>query len=265
MLALLLLLWVPVVMWLAQSVALKCLGWPLRWRIDSRGAPRKVRTTGRVVTQMALLAVIGIYPLLIHRTPWAYYAELLPGTPVANQLLQGAAASILFLCLLYAAWLLSGCLRIEVHQSPRRWGRRLALLVPTALFGAFMEELMFRGVLMADLLRSNPEGRLVAVGATALIFALAHYVRAVKRRWTFPGHVLLGILLSVAFLQTGTLWLPIGLHAGGILMIMGTRPFFEYRGPAWLTGASIFPFAGLFGLAGLLILIVFVWTRYGVP
>ncbi len=97
----------------------------------------------------------------------------------------------------------------------------------------------------------------------ALIFAGAHYVRAVKRRWTFPGHVLLGVLLCVAFLRTGSLWLPMGLHAGGIFMIMGIRPFVRYRGPAWLTGASIFPFAGVIGMAGLLLLTAFVSTYYG--
>ena len=74
---------------------------------------------------------------------------------------------------------------------------------------------------------------------------------------------MLGLLLAIAFLRTGTLWLPVGLHAGGILMIMGTRPFMRFRGPAWLTGASIFPFAGVVGIVGLGILTSFVAVYYG--
>jgi hypothetical protein len=46
-------------------------------------------------------------------------------------------------------------------------------------------------------------------------------------------------------------------------MIMGIRPFVRYRGPAWLTGASIFPFAGVIGMAGLILLTAFVSTYYG--
>ena len=137
------------------------------------------------------------------------------------------------------------------------------LLLPTAVFGAFVEELLFRGVVMRDLLRDMPSAPALAVGIAVVVFAAAHYVRPVKRRWTFPGHLMLGLLLCVAFLRTGSVWLATGFHAGGILMIMGTRPFFRYRGPAWITGASTFPFAGAVGMVGLAILTVFVASRYG--
>jgi membrane protease YdiL (CAAX protease family) len=156
-------------------------------------------------------------------------------------------------------------LQIDVHHSRRKWTRRLTMLAPTALFGAFVEELLFRGVVMADLLRTpalNPVGGVLM--ATA-VFAGAHYVRSVKRHWTLPGHVMLGLLLCIAFQRTGQLWLAAGLHAGGIMMIMAARPFVRYRGPAWLTGASIFPFAGVVGIAGLGILTVFVATHFGAP
>jgi membrane protease YdiL (CAAX protease family) len=100
------------------------------------------------------------------------------------------------------------------------------------------------------------------VALSTLVFAVAHYVRKVKRRWTFAGHIMLGLLLSVAFHQTGNLWLAIGLHAGGNFMILGTRPLITNRGPAWLTGASIFPYAGAAGVVGLGILTAFVVTHY---
>jgi hypothetical protein len=44
---------------------------------------------------------------------------------------------------------------------------------------------------------------------------------------------------------------------------MGVRPFIRYSGPAWLVGASVFPFAGALGVTALLLLILNVWLAYG--
>ena len=263
MTALAILLAVPLVMWLGQTAMLARHGLPIRWRIDARNAPRDVRTVGRLVTQASLLAAAVVYPVLIGESPLRYYARLLPADTSAWQLLHGAAASVLFLAVLLLVWVAADCLEVDTHQPRHRWQRRLMLLVPTALFGAFVEELLFRGVVMADLLRWFPQAQWFVVTASALIFCGSHYVRSVKRRWTFPGHLMLGVLLCAAFLRTGSLWLPAGLHAGGILMIMGTRPFLVSRGPSWLTGASVFPFAGVVGIAGLAILTAFIVTQYG--
>ncbi len=260
--AVLLLACVAPVMWLAQTVVLKLHGLPVRLRIDSGDAPRSVRLIGRIVTQASLASVILVYPLMCGESVRAYYASLLPVNS-AMHFGQGVAASVLFLCVLFGVWVVTDCIRIEVHQARRRWVRRLVLLLPTALFGAFVEELLFRGVVMRDLLHEMPRLPVLAIGVSVVVFAAAHYVRPVKRRWTFPGHLMLGLLLCVAFYETGNLWLAAGFHAGGILMIMGTRPFFRYRGPAWITGASTFPFAGVVGLLGLVVLTVFVASRYG--
>lgn len=265
MTALLLLAAVPIVMWGVQTVQLRATGMPIRWRIDADGAPKSVRTGGRIVTQVSLLGVILLYPLIRGEGILAYYRSLLPGGRIVLQFAHGAAAATLFLCVLFGVWLATRRLEIDIHHSRMKWMRRMILLLPTALFGAFVEELLFRGVVLADLLRTNLISTPVAIVIGAFIFAGAHYVRAVKRRWTFPGHVMLGVLLCIAFVRTGTLWLSTGLHAGGIFMIMGIRPFVRYRGPAWITGASIFPFAGVVGIAGLALLTGFVHRYYGSP
>ena len=262
MTALLLLASVPVIMWTMQTILLRAFGMPVRWRIDADGAPKGVRAGGRIATQVSLFAIILAYPLIQGKRTLDYYQSLLPPGPALLQFVHGAAASVLFLCVLFGVWLATGRLEIDIHHSRKKWMRRLALLIPTALFGAFLEELLFRAVLLNDLLRlSIPPPMAIFLGA--LIFAGAHYVRAVKRRWTFPGHVMLGLLLGIAFVQTRSLWLPAGLHAGGILAIMGAPPFVRYRGPAWITGASIFPFAGVVGIAGLALLTGFVHRYYG--
>ncbi len=78
MTAVLCLLAAPVLMWLGQTILLLRHGLPVRWRLDASDAPRDVRTGGRVVTQVALLAVIVAYPLLIGRMPVEYHRSLLP-------------------------------------------------------------------------------------------------------------------------------------------------------------------------------------------
>ena len=262
MTALLLIALAPIAMWIVQSALLVRCGLPIRWRIDADGAPSIVRTGGRIATQVILLSVILGYPMLKGRTPLEYYGSLMPWDQ-SWSFAHGAAASSLFLCALFLVWITSDLLRVDVHHSRRKWIRRLALLPATALFGAFVEELLFRGVVMADIMESVlfSHAPWFAIAISTLVFTMAHYVRAVKRRWTVGGHIALGVLLSVAFLRTRTLWLPAGLHAGGILLIMGIRPFVRYRGPAWLIGASIFPFAGVAGIIGLVMMTAYVWTR----
>lgn len=273
MTALLLLCTVPAITWLTQTALLRYYGLPTRWRLDSSNAPAALRTSTRAATYLSLLGVIAVYPLLQARPAVApmtfgpsiveYYSPMLP-LQSAPHFVQGAACSVLCLSALFLMWMASDQLRIDIHQSRRRWMRRLILLLPTALLGGFAEELVFRGVLLADLLRALPQSPTPVIAIGALVFAAAHYLRRVKRWWTFPSHVVLGVLLCLAFVRTRTLWLPAGLHVGGIMMIMGVRPFFRYVGPPWLTGASIFPFAGVIGMLGLMILTMFVASHYGV-
>lgn len=257
-----LLLLVPVVMWIAQSIALRACGLPIRWRLTSRDAPRVVRNTGRAVTQVGLAAVVVGYPLCIGQSVVKHYSALLPLDGTRAQFVQGAVMAIIILTGLMLIWLACERIEFEVRHERRRWMRRLALLIPSALFGAFVEEFVFRGVVQFDLLRSGVNANTSIVFAGS-IFAAAHYVRATKRKWTIFGHLALGILLSTAFAVTRNLWLATGIHTGGIFVILGVRPFVRYRGPAWLTGESIFPFAGIAGVLGLALLTWAILQRYG--
>lgn len=241
---------IPAVMWLVQTLMLVALGEPVRARIGGRNLPKSVKRVGRIVTNTTLASVLLIYPLLRGTSPWTYYAAFLPLNERTADVGLGVAAAVLYLTLLYLAWMLSGNVTFAPRHDARRIVRHLLSVPLTAVLAAFLEELLFRAVLLNDLLAtwSTP----VAVGVAALIFASAHYVRDVKRRWTFPGHIALGLLFCVAFVAAErTLWLPFGLHAGGILVLMGVRPFVRYTGPPWLVGASIFPYAGVPGIVAL--------------
>lgn len=261
MLALALLALVPVVMWTTQSVLLRRAGLPLRAKISSQDLPRRLKRVNRGMTNGAFVAVLIAYPLLRGQSPLSYYARLFPLGDRPSEMLHGVTLSVLYLGLLYLAWILTDNVRVRARSEGTRLIRRLAGVPLTALFGALTEELLFRAMLLADLLESfSPLG---AVTIGSVIFAGAHYVRSVKRYWTVLGHAGLGLTLCVAFVLTEALWLSIGLHAGGTLILMGVRPFVRYRGPKWLVGASVFPYAGGLGLVGLGLLTINLVLVYG--
>lgn len=264
MIALALLITIPILMWFTQTVMLRRCGLPVRWRLSNKDAPRQVRNAGRIVTQLSLVAVVLAYPLLIGVPAWKHYADQFPANETAWRALEGALMAIAILAGLMLVWLACDRIEFEVRHAHRRWIRRLLLLVPSAIFGALVEECVFRGVLQFDLLRSGvaPHTSILIAGS---VFAAAHYVRSVKRKWTVFGHLALGIALSSAYAATHQLWLATGIHAGGILIILGVRPFIRYRGPAWLTGESIFPFAGVPGVVGLTLLAWIVTEKFTTP
>lgn len=259
MLSLIMLAGAVAVLWGIQSWRLRHAGLPLTWRLG--GGAAADYGPDRVLVNGVLLAVLAVYPLLRGSTPWAYYAKFLPRDTAFAHATWGLSLAVLYLTLLYVAWLITGNVTFELRHRPLRIVTKLAAVPLTAVLVATVEELLFRATLLAELLTQLPAG--AAIGVGALVFAGAHYVRAVKRRWTFPGHVALGILLCTAFWCTGNLWLVMGLHAGGVLVLMGVRPFVRYRGPAWLVGASIFPYAGAVGVAALLLLTLNVVVLFG--
>lgn len=252
---------IPIATWLSQSVLLARAGLPVRWQISPADLPRRLKRANRVITNIALLAAILVYPLLRGQSPVAYYASFFPLGERPLELARGAAAAILYLALLYLAWTATGNVHFRAHSDAKGLARRLAGAPLTALLAAGVEELLFRAVLLVGLLESFRPS--IAIPIAVVVFAGAHYVRRVKRYWTAMGHVALGTLLCVAFVCTQALWLSIGLHAGGVLVLMSVRPFIRYTGPAWLVGASVFPYAGAVGVVALVLLTVNVWLCYG--
>ena len=69
------------------------------------------------------------------------------------------------------------------------------------------------------------------------------------------GLAAFGLLLAWARLRSGSLWLPIGVHAGWVAMFRVGRLFFEIGAqPAWLVGPGWPPIIG--GVAGAIAVLV---------
>jgi membrane protease YdiL (CAAX protease family) len=100
----------------------------------------------------------------------------------------------------------------------------------------------------------------MAIVISAALFSGAHFLRRHRETWAAIGLFVLGVQLGVAYVVTRSLWLPMGLHSGGVLAIQIHRLLVDrYRGPAWLIGTKDFPVAGAATIALMLAVTVGMW------
>lgn len=133
----------------------------------------------------------------------------------------------------------------------------VAVAVPILLGHAFLEELLFRGVIFR--LIQEWAGMWVALAISAVLFGLAHAANP-GATWVSSLAIALeaGVLLGAAFALTRNLWFPVGLHfawnffegpvygtqiSGGGLRASAITA--QVTGPQIITGGSFGPEAGL--------------------
>jgi membrane protease YdiL (CAAX protease family) len=112
---------------------------------------------------------------------------------------------------------------------------------------AAMEELIFRGLLFNYLLYGNSRWRVArATLISSVIFAFAHNLREPLSWFTMDkaplllGLTLLGVLLAIAYINTGSLACSAGIHTGlGWIGLLNGRTHLDglLRG-SWLMGAA---------------------------
>lgn len=148
----------------------------------------------------------------------------------------------------------------------------LYFLIPMTL-NAAGEEILFRGYLFQRVVEII--GPIAATLIASALFAIAH---SGNPNVTFVAIVIIflgGIFFSLAYLRTGSLWLPIGAHiAWNVLLakVLGLpvsgKEFGDsllrtsIAGPEFLTGGSFGPEGGLLGAAALAL---GVWGLLGIP
>lgn len=130
------------------------------------------------------------------------------------------------------------------------------LMTAVLLFlAAASEELVFRGYLLQRL--TDSLGAPAAVLVLSVLFGLGHLLNPFATIFSTVNTILMGILLSLAYLRTRALWLPIGLHfawnlflgpvfslpvSGMVLSPELLRP--QVAGGVWLTGGLYGPEGG---------------------
>ena len=136
--------------------------------------------------------------------------------------------------------------------------------------GALAEELVFRGYPFQHLERGV--GALWAVLVFAVMYGLLHLQNPHANARAIVNSILIGILLSLAYLRTRALWLPWGIHFGwnaslGLLLglpVSGFRVFnlwayTQTYGAKWLTGGDYGVEASATGTLVFLLGILLVW------
>ncbi len=105
-----------------------------------------------------------------------------------------------------------GSLNLEVIEHSAPWFVNLWLVLGAAVITPFMEELVFRGLLFERLARkwNTPKAMLIS----SLIFGLLH-----AEAWL--GAALFGFLMCLVYYHTRNLWMPIILHIGNNLLVVG--------------------------------------------
>lgn len=83
---------------------------------------------------------------------------------------------------------------------------RLAIILTAVVVAPFAEEFLFRGFLYGVIRKAG--GRICAILTTSVLFAAIHLSLP-----AIPGLIVLAVALALAYELTGTLWVPIFMHA----------------------------------------------------
>ena len=185
---------------------------------------------------------------------------LTPLSQIFPDLLWGLALSLISLVLIFG--LESAGSLISWHRQNIK--RLLPISVPIlclSLIISLAEELVFRGYVLSTLLSDN--SLLVAAIASSLIFALLHLIWERKQTLPqIPGLWLMGMVLVAARVIRGTIYLPLGLHAGwiwGLTCIDSAELISYHHQNHWITGINRQPLAGIGGIFCLIFTGLAIW------
>jgi len=253
------------VLWIAQTLLLLLHGEPIVGPLRLRRARPAVRWPMKIILQGALMGILFGYPMALGENPLRYHAaRLLPARPEPLLELLLVTPSIFLSGIVVEV--AAGWVRVTRRYGPWKTLRKVGQSFLTPLPLASVEEGIFRGIVLDQMLRALPAGRAgatLAIAASAAVFSGIHFIRRARTYWPALGLFVFGCLAGGAYLAGGrTYWLPVGLHAGGILATQLHRPFVEYNGPMWITGTRDYPLSGAIGIAGMLLLGAYVAARF---
>jgi membrane protease YdiL (CAAX protease family) len=192
-----------------------------------------------------------------------------PLAPVAlPQLAGGFAIGAVGLLVACSVLVVIGALRYSNDEgSIGGWAGGMLNMMIVLLIPAAAEEALFRGYPFQKLVAGF--GAVVATIGASAVFAAAHAQNPSINGFALVNIFAAGVVLSIAYLRTRSLWFATGVHLGwnwGMAALLDLpvsglelfdAPLYEPvdRGPSWLSGGAFGPEAGLAGLVGLLLVL----------
>ncbi len=242
------------VFWAVQSVALKLVDEPLAWPLQYTTRKPLVRWTSRVMVQVSHLIVFFGTPLALGIRPLDALYQAFPMPAPWRDI--AVAFSIIFFpsWVIYALLIKAGWIQIEPQhdQTTRRFKLLRRFLGPLPL--ATVEEAVYRGVLLEQLLRSFPQSHTytaLAIVLSSVVFSSVHFIKRHpgKPIWQPAyGVFIIGCLFGLAYVVGGrSLWLPISMHAAAIFVVEVMKLYAVHRARPWLLGYADWPHSGLVG------------------
>ncbi|MBI3947891.1 MAG: CPBP family intramembrane metalloprotease [Armatimonadetes bacterium] len=253
-------------------VVVSALTFPLlRWVVATHpGAPLRdvwdlldlIGPAGLVVAAwLQLVAALGIAAVLTRRLDCQSLRALGLWRHAGwqRELGAGLALGALLIAGVFLALVATGLALVEPSRDgwirPAALG--LVLLAPLAL----SEEIWFRGYVQRNLTQGL--GAWPALILTSAFFAVAHFSNPEKSAPGFLNIGLAGMVMGYAYLRSGSLWLPSGLHLtwnftqstvlGMPVSGIGLPSILEtaLKTPHWISGGSFGPEGGLAGTVAL--------------
>ena len=224
-----------------------------------------IHVTPMVLTGLAVMAAVIVFGRVAIRRWRGRRYPILEGVGLrwdrhsTTDLLVGLAITALVMLAIFAYEMASGGISrgpITATDGMPVWKATLIML-----FSAPEEEILNRGILLSGVAIALGGRGKSAVLISALAFGLGHLANPGASAISAVGNMLGGLIYGYAFVMSGRLWLPIGLHfawnfvQGPVLGLpvsgfaMGGFQQTHDIGPAWLTGGSYGPEAGAIGIA----------------
>ncbi|MCB0834126.1 MAG: CPBP family intramembrane metalloprotease [Bacteroidetes bacterium] len=169
-------------------------------------------------------------------------------------------------------WMLDMVTLESLSEVPEYYLVGFAANLTLYIIVGFNEEIWFRGYFYQTL--SEGTSYLIAMILISLLFGVAHMgnPNAGDHPFGIVNIVLAGLLLSYAYVQTRSLWFPIGIHIswnftqGYIwgLPVSGTSVFKPLvkatsHGPDWITGGTFGPEGGILCTIACMIALFVMW------
>lgn len=214
------------------------------------------------VASLAITFVEGSIAILVYRLTMKYLANR-PTPEITKQRAgieagMGLVTGVLFILVSILIIVVAGGYTFQWASSADT-SSILASSITSALGAAFVEELIFRGLMFQAI--TKLAGSWLALAVTSLFFGVAHLGNTGATLWSaFAISIEAGVLLGAAFIWRRNLWFVMGLHFGwnaveGLLGIPvsghSTTGLFTVKaeGAALLTG-------GTFGLEASIVPVV---------